>query len=379
MISSMPIGAKVIFADGSAGKLTGVVVDPASRSITHVAVVEKSMLHGEERLVPVDQVASTTRDTVQLNCSVDDFVQMEPFTRTHYLEVDQGAAGYAYSPPYLTTGYDMMPPAATYPVVTDVIVPSGEVAIHRGMAVEALDGLVGEVGELLIDSQSGQITHFLLMKGHGWGKQEVAIQLDLIDRLEGETLHLKVDKEKIAQIPSLPVNRKWNEVNATELELMVWVFEEQKLASKLLKRVQKISKEASFELLNATVIEKDAEGFTHVREKKKMPSKGRVALGIALGGMAGLLIGPVALVAGAVAGAAAGKKSARKVEVGFSEDKLRQLNECLIPGGSALVVLVEHRWFNMLQVELAEEGGRFISERLIDIKFDELTHDMHQA
>jgi uncharacterized membrane protein len=117
-------------------------------------------------------------------------------------------------------------------------------------------------------------------------------------------------------------------------------------------------------------------GEIKIREAKKLPSRRRVALGLALGGLAGLVVGPVAFAAGAVAGAVAGKKSAKKVEVGFSEEKLRQLNDYLAPGGSALVLLVEHRWFNTLQLELAEYGGQFIHERLADVTFDDLVEKL---
>jgi hypothetical protein len=37
-----------------------------------------------------------------------------------------------------------------------------------------------------------------------------------------------------------------------------------------------------------------------------------------------------------------------------------------------LFLLVEHSWFNTLQLELAEYGGQLIHERLSDITFDEL-------
>jgi len=77
-------------------------------------------------------------------------------------------------------------------------------------------------------------------------------------------------------------------------------------------------------------------------------------------------------VAGVIAGAVAGKKSEKKVEVGFSEQKLRRLNECLAPGGSALVLLVEHRWFQTLQVEMTDFGGQLIHERLSDITYEDL-------
>jgi uncharacterized membrane protein len=273
----------------------------------------------------------------------------------------------------MTTYSDVtMAPDMGYVTVQDQLVPAGEVAVKRGMAVEALDGYVGQVGELLIDGSSGQITHFTLMKGHGWGKKEIAIQVSLIDRLEAETIHLKVEKEKISQLPSLPVKRNWNEVDATDLELTVWVYQGQDLAKRTYQQVEELCKTYQMEVLNATIIEKDMNGNTHLQEVKKVPTKRKVTLGVALGGLAGLVIGPVALVAGAVAGAAAGKKSAGKIEVGFSKDKLEKLNETLVPGGSALVLLIEHRWFNTLQVGLVDFGGQLIHERLSDITYDEL-------
>jgi len=377
MITSIMIGAKIICTDGTQGTLTAVIVDPASHRLTHVAIVEKSLLHGEECLVPIDQVTKTTRDAVYLNCTAEDLTKMEPFTRTHYLEIDQGEDGYAYSVPYMTTYSDVtMAPDMGYVTVQDQLIPAGEVAVKRGMAVEALDGYVGQVGELLIDGSSGQVTHFTLMKGHGWGKKEIAIQISLIDRLEAETIHLKVEKEKISQLPSLPVKRNWNEVAATDLELMVWVYQGLDLAKRTYQQVEELCKTYQMEVLNATIIEKDMNGNTHVQEVKKVPTKRKVTLGVALGGLAGLVIGPVALVAGAVAGAVAGKKSAGKIEVGFSKDKLEKLNETLVPGGSALVLLIEHRWFNTLQLGLVDFGGQLIHERLSDITYEELVQKL---
>ena len=120
------------------------------------------------------------------------------------------------------------------------------------------------------------------------------------------------------------------------------------------------------------MLEKDEKGETHIHEEKKVPSKRRITLGFALGGLAGLVVGPVALLAGAIGGAVAGRRSAKKVEVGFSEAKLRRLNESLPPGGSALFLLVEHRWFNTLQAEMANTGGQLIHERLSDVSYEDL-------
>jgi len=377
MITNIPVGAKVICADGKEGKSTAVVVDPATKVVTYLAVVEKSLMHGEERLVPIDKVEKTTRDTIYLNCPLADVLQMPPFTRTRYLEIDNGEAGYAYSTPYMSMhGGDTFDVQPQYATIQDRLLPEGEVAVQRGMLVEAADGPVGEVGELLIDPETGQVTHFLLMKGHLWGKKEVAIAVSEIERGDEDTLYLKVGKSAIEQLPSLPLKRPWNEVYATELELMAWTYPAKDQAQKALTQVQELGRQSAIELLNATVLEKDEKGEMHVHEQKQVHSKGRVALGIALGGLAGLVIGPVALVAGVIGGAVAGKKSAQKVEVGFSEEKLRKLNESLAPGGSALFLIVEHRWFNTLQVELAASGGQLIHERLSDVSYDDLVKKM---
>ena len=380
MISHIPIGSKVICANGGAGKSTAVVVDPVSRNITHIAVAESSILGGEERMVPIDQVVKSTRDAVYLQCNTEDIQKMEPFTRTHFLETPYGDEGYAFSAPYMSMTYDTMAsPGPAYITVQDRLVPAGEVAIHRSMLVEARDGFIGQVGELLIDPKSGQVSHFLLMKGHGWGKKEIAIQVSLIDRIEEDTIHLKIEKSKIDDLPSLPVKRNWDEVVATDLELMVWVFDREGLADQTLDKVHELSAKYKLEILNATVLKKSASGEVQVHEQKKIPSRRKITLGLALGGLAGLMIGPVALVAGAIAGVAAGKKSARKIEVGFSQEKLRRLDEYLVPGGSALVVLAEHRWFHTLQLELADSGGRLIHERLSDITYDELVEKLSAA
>src|SRR5512133_1483277 len=263
MFSSIPVGAKVICTDGPKGKSTAVIVDRESKRVTHIAFAEESILAGEERLVPIEKVVRTTRDEIHLNCSSKEVLQMPTFTRTHYLEIED-ETGYAYSSPYMTMHSDIyLPSQPQYMTIQDQLVPEGEVAIQRGMLVEALDGPVGKVGELLIDPASEQGTHFSLMKGHHWGKKEVAIAISEIERGDSDTIYLKIDKARIEQLPSLPVDRTWNEVHATDLELMVWTYEARDQANKALEQLHDLSQKYAIELLNTTVLERDEKGNTH--------------------------------------------------------------------------------------------------------------------
>jgi sporulation protein YlmC with PRC-barrel domain len=96
--------------------------------------------------------------------------------------------------------------AAAYVPVEQV--PEGERAIHCGAYVETTDGGVGQVEEFLTDPATGKITHLVLRKGHLWGKRDVTVPLEEIDRVEDDVVYLKLSKEAVGGLPGVPVRRK---------------------------------------------------------------------------------------------------------------------------------------------------------------------------
>jgi hypothetical protein len=105
-------------------------------------------------------------------------------------------------------------PYAT-PMKTEVIpveeeqIPPGELAVYRGARMEAMDGEAGVLGEFLVNPLTGHISHLILMGGHLWGKKEVTIPVSAIDRIEQDTVYLKLDKKAVEALPSEPVRRSW--------------------------------------------------------------------------------------------------------------------------------------------------------------------------
>lgn len=82
-------------------------------------------------------------------------------------------------------------------------VPAGELAVHRGTEVNATDGQVGKVAGLLLDEDSGEVTHMVLEEGHLWGKKDVALPLTDIDRVEDDVVYLNLDKKTIGEMPAV--------------------------------------------------------------------------------------------------------------------------------------------------------------------------------
>jgi len=83
------------------------------------------------------------------------------------------------------------------------LIPHDELALHRGSWAMAADGHVGEVDEFVIDPADGHITHLILRKGQFWGHTDVSIPVTQIDRIEADTIYLKLDKQAIGRLPPI--------------------------------------------------------------------------------------------------------------------------------------------------------------------------------
>jgi uncharacterized membrane protein len=242
--------------------------------------------------------------------------------------------------------------------------------------VEAKDGHLGTVVELVVDETSNNITHFVLQEGHLWGKKVVTLPLSAVDRVEGDTVYLKLDKQAIAQLPTIPLKRSHLGIE-TRVELVAKVFgdadkDNEQLALDALEFVEKLHRQRVFNIVNAAVITKDDEGNVDVKDTRDIDArKGRV-MGAITGGFIGLLAGPGGLVLGALAGTGAGAAAGKWIDMGFSEKFLNNLQEHLQSGSAALVLLVEHEWVQTVAESLADQKGLVFQQPLTD----ELVEDL---
>lgn len=201
-MTEIHLNAQVICSDGDCGESTAVIVDPVSKDVTHVVV----RYNYDEYLVPIRCITASNHDHIRLSCTAAEVSQMAPFKDIQFIgEPDDYAAMQVdeWSLPYVTA-YPL-----DAPLVQVELVPQGELAIHRGDRVWATDGDVGSVGEFVIDSQSGHISHLVLEKGHLWGKKEVTLGLDLVDKVEEGVVYLKVDKAAVERLPAVKIKRHY--------------------------------------------------------------------------------------------------------------------------------------------------------------------------
>ena len=192
----LPLNAKVYCLDGLCGQSKELVMDRNTEEVTHL-VLKRNHFSQDEILVPVELVVETTPHLIRLRCTKDKLAELEPFLKT---EVVKKTIPQYVSDPYL------MPievPEIEWVTVKREAIPPGEVAVRQGARVEATNGHVGHLDEFLVDPATERVTHLVLREGHLWGQRDVTIPVSEIDRLEENTVHLKLDKRQIEALQSI--------------------------------------------------------------------------------------------------------------------------------------------------------------------------------
>jgi sporulation protein YlmC with PRC-barrel domain len=199
----LPMNAEVHCSDGFAGLSTYVIGNPVYHQVTHL-VVKSFRPPFPENLVPVDEIEETTPNRIQLKCSRAHLMNMEAFVYEEYLRTQYTTY---LSLPYMLPAHPIPEEHVAYVPIKHHNIPRGEIAVWRGAKVEATDGYVGLVDELLINSRNMQVTHLILDERHIFTQREITIPVSQIARVDEDTIYLKLDKKSIEELPTTPFER----------------------------------------------------------------------------------------------------------------------------------------------------------------------------
>lgn len=359
----IPLNAKVECTDGFAGYSTCMIVEPKTLQVTHVVVEEKKKPH-TQRLVPIDQVLETSPDLIRLSRSLDELASTDPFVVTAYYQVEVPRyVGVETAYPYY------FPDIETLPVDRELI-PDGQIAVRPGSVVEATDGRVGHVDDLVVDSETGKITHLVLREGHVWGNKDVLLPISIVSLVTGDTVYLALDKATIATMLGLPA--RWRS-RLKGAGLLVKAFSDVGGAQEAMQALRASAKQGGPRVLNAAVLVKDADGRAGISESEDVDPRHGAVFGAITGGLVGLLAGPAGAIVGAAAGAATARAAARRIDMGFPDEYLKKLGEALQPGTSALVTLVEQSSVPGVTDALAAFEGQLVQHALTDDLLERLS------
>lgn len=205
--------ASVYSADGEkVGQIERVVIDPDSREITHV-IVRRGALFTEDRVIPVELVATTSEDQATLRADAGDLGELPYFEVNQYVNLDQEEIDHAdypadFAPPLYWYPSGGAPPIGYpgYPgqphiIKTERNIPDDTVAVGEGAEVISAEGeRVGEVEKILTDPDDNVVTHFVISKGVLFEEHKL-VPVAWVDKVEETKIHLSVGSGLLEDLP----------------------------------------------------------------------------------------------------------------------------------------------------------------------------------
>jgi hypothetical protein len=209
-MAEFTLGTRVNCSDGFCGKTRRAILDPATRTVTHL-VIEPQHWKANGRLVPIELVDAAGGE-IRLRCSLAEFERLEPAEEADLAEAADYDGGYGSAA--AVGGYgDALGMGAgapssgmgvglgrRTPIILSHAVPLGETEVERHESVHAVDGEIGRVEGFIVDPSDHKVTHVLLQEGHLWGRKEVAIPISAVSSVDAG-IRLNITKKQVEELP----------------------------------------------------------------------------------------------------------------------------------------------------------------------------------
>lgn len=144
------------------------------------------------------------------------------------------------------------------------------------------------------------------------------------------------------------------------LHLLVAAFQGQTRAEEALKHLRESRDETLIGIQAAVALRKDEAGQLHFKDVGLTPVKG-AAGGVVLGAVVGILTGGTGLALGALGAVIGGLAGRKQRDSRFSAERVSQIAASLPPGSSAVVIVMETGWVNVVEEQLTLQGGEVLT------------------
>ncbi len=361
----IPLNAKVEGTDGPVGESLGVIVRRGSRHVDYLIVKVKDLKDPAPRLVEIGQVTGLDAHLVQLKCRREMLISMTPFMEVNYQPavVPENRTAWTYG--FHPQGVGGQTPTRTgYAESEGQNIGPTQLAVMYEMAVEATDGKLGTLDHLLADDEL-TITHFVLEERRFRRKSQTTLPVEAISHMDQKTVYLKLDQKAVASLPAVRVGRGAAS-GSVKVDLLGVLYEDPAKANEGLEFARSLHRNGDIKILDAAVLVKHADGKIEINDTGDWTAKKGGITGAVAGGLAGLVLGPGGVLVGALAGAGIGGLIARKSDGGLPDPFLQNMASKLEPGGSALVIMVEHQWSARALENFGRDNRAVITTELSD-------------
>lgn len=201
-------GSDVLTSDGEKiGTVDRVIIDPADKEISHI-VVGEGMFFATGKVIPIEMVASTTKDEVRLEKEVDELDSLPVFEEAQFVQLSEAEqpfqdvdALYWYPPVggWWNMGNILGYAMPQYVLKAERNIPEDAVALEEGANVITQDGEhVGHIEK--VETEEDRVTHLVISAGLLF-KEQKTIPSQWIQEVRENEVLLSVDSETLENLP----------------------------------------------------------------------------------------------------------------------------------------------------------------------------------
>lgn len=190
---NISLNSNVSCTDGAGGRLVCLIIDPATRQLSHIVVDEKTSPF-LQRLVPFELVAAATPTGIQLNCTQPQLAALRPFFEVEHLR--EGTLHAVYEAEAFWRWPQANNEALPVPVELETL-PAQAIKIHRNSRVKATDGRAGKVAGFLTRRTTKEMAALIIQQKSWWKTKQVAVPVAQVDHFEPDAVFLNLTKKTL--------------------------------------------------------------------------------------------------------------------------------------------------------------------------------------
>lgn len=191
---TMKNGAAVWGSDGELGPMLAIVIDPATKTATEIAVRNAEVVNSG-RLIPVRAVISATPDRIHVQLSRSEFFQLDRFM------VPYRSAPVRAGDPVLDAPDLWLIRPASFLLAVHENVPNGDIAIHQGLAVfNAAGHRAGSVEGWNFHPDTGQLASLAFSAEAFLQRHTILIEASSVESIDDHGVRLTLSAAELDKL-----------------------------------------------------------------------------------------------------------------------------------------------------------------------------------
>ncbi len=205
------------FEGEKVGELNHVVIDPSTDRVTAL-IAKKGLLFPNDKVIPMSLVMETNEDHIKLYDFEGSYEDLDDYVDVHYVSAEKnrkntfmdeegkpqppliayppaGRAGFGYVPVIANPIYEEQKKVEVKNIPED----SAEI-VEGGTVLDMEGEPIGNVEQIIADSQSDQVTHLVISKGLFFNEEKM-IPSSWVSGYDSNQLKLVVNSKIIEQLP----------------------------------------------------------------------------------------------------------------------------------------------------------------------------------